>query len=456
MAETAAMDRSLLRRSRLTFLFLILITGVVGGVAAYWFGELEPHLGQEAHANARTLATAMAGTLSASMVMAGADITEPVGRALDHMLLLTSPGTGEPFIVQVAIDWDGDATGLPEERLRQVRGETCDHCFAAEAPLFHPRTRELSGIAHFLVSDTFHTRLRAQLQRRILVMAAMGFVLIALVWRAVAALSAKLGQTARELSIANEGLEKKVRERTRALQEAHERLLDETRKRRQLEQARNRLRKELEEEERARLAAMLHDGPGQTVQALLLGLKMLRNGPLPSPGTATPLESLIRDTTQAIGEIRGITRDLRPLTLEGITLAEAVQRQCERMARLSGLTVSVRIQDDLPGLDQEEMGHIYLMFQEMLNNSVKHALARRITVTLGEPEPDLLRLKVADDGRGFDPDRVTPGREAGYGLSILRERILGMGGKLAIDSVPGQGTTIQLEVSTHDSNSAGR
>ncbi|MBF0445680.1 MAG: hypothetical protein HQL68_08820 [Magnetococcales bacterium] len=444
---------SLMRRSRLSLLFVILIVGVIGGVGNYWFFELEPRLNREAQSHAQILATAMADSLSVRIPVAGKNKSHAlIRRDLERMLLLTDPNTGVPFILQVSIEWDTDLLSNSGNQAILNIGVDCLSCFKAEVPIFHPRSHELLGIAHFQISAVFHNQIREQLQKRILGVGAAALLLIFFVWWAVDSLSSSLNDYAKQLVDANESLEEKVQERTAELEKTHRRLIEETEQRHHLEQAGQRLRHELEDQERARLAAMLHDGPGQTAQALLLGLKMFRKQwqTIVYDKKDGDLDILISDANVAISEIRGLTRDLRPFSLEGITLAEAIRQQSARMSRLSGIYVNIDIENDPIILKRQTIENLYLMFQEILNNSIKHAKASRIGVKLRYPNLTLLCLRVEDNGRGFDVSEQQS--ISGYGLSILKERICELDGKLTIDSAPNQGATIQLEVAIHDTN----
>ncbi len=447
------------RTPRLTFLFLILMVGIIGGVAGYWVGELEPRLTREARSNVKTLVTAMAGNIVSAMATVGedGDPAASLEQALNYILLFTDPNTGQPFIIRMVIEWDVEVMAWSEERRTMARGVECPTCMETDVPLFHPRSKELMGIARFFVSDTFHTRLINQVRQHILWVAASYFLLILLVWQAVSVMTGRLDQYAHQLAEANRRLEEKVSDRTRKLSQANERLRSETRKRQELEEASQHLRSELENEERSRLAALLHDGPGQTIMTVLLGLKMFKkqiDGA--DQATRQAMDNIIRDTGLAIREVRDVTRVLHPLSLEGLPLPEAIGSQCERMARLTGQAIEVEVQELAFTMPEPQKEHLFLVFQEILNNSVKHARAQKIHVTLEQPGKGRLLLTVKDDGCGFDPQGVIAGQGSGYGLSIINERAAALGGALHIRSAPMAGTTIQLEVVIDDPNNISR
>jgi signal transduction histidine kinase len=85
------------------------------------------------------------------------------------------------------------------------------------------------------------------------------------------------------------------------------------------------------------------------------------------------------------------------------------------------------------------------IFQEALANAVKHAHARTVDVEL-RYAPDSLALRVRDDGRGFDPESLSPAGSGHYGLIGMRERAERIGGRLTLNSRPGEGTEMLVEV----------
>jgi signal transduction histidine kinase len=92
---------------------------------------------------------------------------------------------------------------------------------------------------------------------------------------------------------------------------------------------------------------------------------------------------------------------------------------------------------ELPSLTAQR--HLLLAFKEALHNVRKHAAARRVTIELSR-HPPLLRLRIADDGRGFDPSAAA----AGHGLANLRHRAAALGGEVRLDSAPGRGAVVEL------------
>jgi signal transduction histidine kinase len=88
---------------------------------------------------------------------------------------------------------------------------------------------------------------------------------------------------------------------------------------------------------------------------------------------------------------------------------------------------------------------VYRLAQEAVTNAIKHAAAAKVIITLREAS-DLLRLTVSDDGSGFDPSLLMRRQGVGLGIFSMKERVTMLGGTLAIDSCPGQGTRVVAEI----------
>ena len=196
-------------------------------------------------------------------------------------------------------------------------------------------------------------------------------------------------------------------------------------------------------EERQRLARELHDSVTQSLYGVSLYTEAASRAR--ADGEVGPVAANldgIRETTQeALGEMRLLLYELRPPLLEEHGLAAALRARLQNVETRAGLEVAFDCQGDerLP-VDQEQ--ELFRLAQEALNNVLKHAHARRVQVCL-ELAADRVVLEVADDGAGFDP---ALGRGGGFGLPGMRERAERVGGSLRIDSSPGTGTRVRVEV----------
>jgi signal transduction histidine kinase len=206
------------------------------------------------------------------------------------------------------------------------------------------------------------------------------------------------------------------------------------------------LREEVEQTERKRIAATLHDGVGQAMQAVNLGLKRLRAlGGRDKPLRTDLLNRSIEDVGGIIADLREVTHDLRPPFLEQMQLQEAIEYHCSELSAQTGITLHVVGNDESLLLDDRVKEQCFLSFREALNNALTHAKAIQIDVTLGVLDSDLLTVRIADNGVGFNPRQksIAP---SGLGLSMMFERAESVGGYAEIHSEPDEGTTVSITV----------
>lgn len=202
------------------------------------------------------------------------------------------------------------------------------------------------------------------------------------------------------------------------------------------------LREEAEREEQKRLAATLHDGVGQSMQAVNLGLKRLQAlASEDKQPTGELLDRVIDDVRGVIVELRTVTQELRPPFLERMGLAEAVRYWCKVLGERSGIDIHVVSNDDVVQLDERLKEQCFLILREALNNAINHAHATRIDVNLETPETGWLKVRISDNGRGFDPGQTWE-VPTGMGLSMMSERAASIGGHVEIHSASGEGTTV--------------
>jgi len=234
-------------------------------------------------------------------------------------------------------------------------------------------------------------------------------------------------------------------ERTRQLNEVMEELAQETVRRQQIENTVIAFRENLENQERGRVARDIHDGIGQTLQAIKLQLKMQQarcKGKDACDGHA--LDGIIREITEASTELREVILALRPIFLEETSLDDAVRSLCERTAKRTNLNVRAECHGVYRGLGQAFKLSIFRICQEALTNIVKHSEASSAQIRL-EREMKRLRLVIRDDGKGGVVSPSVISRE-GSGLTIMRERVELLNGTFFIISPPGMGTIIDVEV----------
>ena len=196
---------------------------------------------------------------------------------------------------------------------------------------------------------------------------------------------------------------------------------------------------EAQELERRRLARELHDETGQALTSILLGLRSLGD----SPETAQ-----IRDlVVTTLRDVRRLAVELRPKALDDFGLVPALDRLVETFRERTGLAVELEARVGSERFPPEVETALYRIVQEALTNVVKHAGARHVSVTLTLKAASVVAV-VEDDGEGFAPGEVTVTSDGGLGIVGMRERVALVGGRLEIESSPGAGTTLVVEVPT--------
>jgi len=192
-----------------------------------------------------------------------------------------------------------------------------------------------------------------------------------------------------------------------------------------------------QEQERKRLAQDLHDEVNQALTAVSLRLQAsIERAP---PELRRELSETKRLSSQAMEELLGLARQLRPAVLDDHGLIPALHSQVRDFGEQTGIHARFDTRGIAPRLTPEQQLVIYRVTQEGLSNIAQHAEARRVDVELSFVGRTVLRI--SDDGAGFET-----GRGGGLGLSGMRERALLSGGQLTIWSSPGQGTRVELTV----------
>jgi signal transduction histidine kinase len=196
--------------------------------------------------------------------------------------------------------------------------------------------------------------------------------------------------------------------------------------------------------ERNRLARDLHDSVTQALYGIALYAEAASRQ-LGSGQAQTTAEHLldIRATAQeSLREMRLLVFELRPPMLKDEGLAVAIQARLEAVEARAGMQTEFSVDGD-GRLGSEIEEGLYRIAQEALNNALRHAQAASVAVHLAKNQ-NLARLEVADDGIGFDPEAVREG--GGFGLRTMAERASRLGATMTVESSPGQGTRITVEV----------
>ncbi|MGH3070147.1 MAG: sensor histidine kinase [Streptosporangiaceae bacterium] len=199
--------------------------------------------------------------------------------------------------------------------------------------------------------------------------------------------------------------------------------------------------------ERERLAREIHDTLAQGLSSIQLLLRAAERALPGQPGTAAQHVRHARTTAQEnLAEARRFVRALTPPGLDGLSLPTALDRLCTSVAERSGLVAGFRVSGDPAAMPTPQEVALLRIAQSALANTVQHADASRVTVTLSFLV-DEIALDVVDDGVGFVPGQVAAGDHAddaggGFGLAAMRARALALGGTMTVESAPGRGTAL--------------
>ena len=196
-----------------------------------------------------------------------------------------------------------------------------------------------------------------------------------------------------------------------------------------------------QELERKRLARELHDETGQALTSILLGLKGLEDAKSDDDlrKSVVALRELVVST---LHDVRRLAVELRPKALDDFGLVPALERLAETFAEQTNVAVHVEAALGDTRLTGEVETALYRIVQEALTNVIKHANAKTVSVVLTQKGEGVVAI-IEDDGRGFDS---TAEHDERLGLLGMRERIALVHGRLKVESRPGRGTTVAVEV----------
>ena len=198
------------------------------------------------------------------------------------------------------------------------------------------------------------------------------------------------------------------------------------------------------EEERRRLSLELHDETAQVLSTVKLLLGVLRERI--DPSLEENLDRALSLVDDGIRSIRNVTRDLRPALLDDLGLVTALRALIAEFGGQSGKATRFATTEQMPSLSNDAELAMFRALQEGLANVARHASAQSVSVVL-QADTKQIVLEVSDDGQGTPTNDLDRFENSGHmGLAGMRERISALGGSVSIDSLPGNGLTLRVEL----------
>ena len=203
---------------------------------------------------------------------------------------------------------------------------------------------------------------------------------------------------------------------------------------------------EAQEAERQRLSRQIHDGPAQALSNFILQTEIaMRLFDIDSERARAELLALKKSATSTFQKVRDFIFDLRPMMLDDLGLVPTVRRYVDAMKEKTGLAITLTVTGADYRMDSAREVVIFRGIQELLGNVRSHAQAAQVRVML-DFDGHRVRVAVEDNGKGFDAPAALASKQKISGLPTLQERMDLLGGTLAIDTQPGQGARVVMEV----------
>lgn len=199
------------------------------------------------------------------------------------------------------------------------------------------------------------------------------------------------------------------------------------------------------EEERKRIAKELHDGIGQNLSLAKFKTQLV-NGKISDEELRSEIEEVKNLLEKSICELKDISYNLKPRILDEIGLEPALISLCNNVSMASNIRGRINFEELTGKISNIQETALYRITQEALNNITKHSAASEFSVRVFQDD-GRIRLVISDNGRGFDPDIIRlKGNGKNMGLISMRERAEAIGGRLEIETSPGEGTFIIIEI----------
>ncbi len=270
-------------------------------------------------------------------------------------------------------------------------------------------------------------------------------------WERLEQLNHALASHNEALALSNAQLEEEIamRQRTEAeLRESKEHYFQLFNKSREMEDSLRELSAQVltaQEQERKRISRELHDEIGQALTAVNVTIAMLKS----HASADAPLRQKIGEAekllAQSMETVHTFARELRPAMLDHLGIYAALRAHISAFTHRTGIPVELGSHPALSRIDVQRGEVIFRVAQEALNNVFKHAHASKVTVEFSATT-DALSMEIADNGKAFAVGEKTGKRTGRLGLVGMQERVRLVNGVFALDSVPGRGTRVSIQI----------
>ncbi|BCJ85189.1 PAS domain-containing sensor histidine kinase [Effusibacillus dendaii] len=200
---------------------------------------------------------------------------------------------------------------------------------------------------------------------------------------------------------------------------------------------------EAQEKERKRVSRDLHDGVGQALYSVMVGLKMLNELEFDEP-IRKHLQEVQQMTTRALEEVKNMAVELRPSALDDLGLIPAIRSYMKRYEQTFGIETELETIGSKRRYGASVETALYRICQEAMTNTAKYADADKVKVRLTDT-PHQVELYLEDNGSGFETDQIRI-KGTGLGLYGMRERASLLGGTVDIQSAPNKGTSVHIVI----------
>ncbi len=196
-----------------------------------------------------------------------------------------------------------------------------------------------------------------------------------------------------------------------------------------------------QETERRRIASELHDGLGQQILVIKNRAEIAQQQADDPDEMVKQLKEIMQSAVLSIDDVRNISHNLRPVHLEKFGVTEAIENLCDQLKKSSKIDWSYHIDNIDDVIPKNKEIHFYRVIQEATNNILKHSNAQEASVMIIRSDSEI-KATIWDDGKSFDKSEENVNK--GLGFTGMYERVETLGGKINIDSKPGEGTGIKI------------